>query len=300
MKSSRLLFLFLLLSFISTASLAQKGQAAQETDIEDLLAIKLKADYSTLNAVNLNRGGGYDLKLAKLELGNFLAKVSYENFAVDWRQFSKLPFGNSQTQPLTVLHRYKFKANLPFRLDKNRLFLAHLGAELGYEKQSDDALSLQAYGLYSEKLDSLRSWQLGLYINNHPVETVVLPIVEYTYNFNAQIHQGYYGHLGFPKTQIGYHFTPKLRSQLGAVYHQAIMQLSDDSVVESSGYFQSKNWRADWSTYYQISKSFEMKLYLQASLSNKMVLYNHAYKEQDHFYAEGGFGGGIGLVYKFF
>jgi len=289
--------LFLPLFLVSTIIYADQNQDAV---VEDLLAVKIKADYSTLNSVTLNRGGGYDLNVTKLEVGNFLANVSYEAFAVDWRQFSELPFGNGLSSPLSELQRYHLKLHIPYRLDKNRLILTHLGAELAYEEQSDDALSLQAYTLYSQKLDALNSWQLGLYINHHPVETVILPIIEYTYNFNSQERQGYYGHLGFPKTQIGYHFTSKVRSQLEAVYHQAIMQLSDDSVIQPSGYFQSKNWRGEWATYYQISKALEMKMSLQASLSNKMVLYNQAYQEQDHFYGNGGLGVGLGVVYKFF
>jgi len=290
------LILSLPLWFVSANIMADQQQDAV---VEDLLAVKVKADYSTLNSVSLNRGGGYDLNVAKLEVGNFLANFSYENFTVDWRQLSELPFGDGRARPLSELKRYHLKVHLPYRLDKRRLFLGHLGAELGYEEQSDDALSLQAYLLYSEKLDALNSWQLGLYVNHHPVETVILPIFEYTYNFNSPIRQGYYGHLGFPKTQIGYHFTPKIRSELEAVYHQAIMQLAADSVIEPAGYFQSKNWRGQWSTYYQFSKSFEMSVSVQASLSNEMVLYNQAYQEQDHFYGNGGLGVGIGVVYKF-
>jgi len=290
------LILSLLLWLVSVSIMADQQQDAV---VEDLLAVKLKADYSTLNSVSLNRGGGYDLNVTKLEVGNFIANFSYESFAIDWRQLSELPFGNGRTRPLSHLKRYQLKVHLPYRLDKSRLFLTHLGAELAYEDQSDDALSLQAYLLYSKKLDALNSWQLGLYVNHHPVETIVLPIIEYTHNFNSPIGQGYYGHLGFPKTQIGYHFTPKLRSELEAVYHQAIVQLAASSVIEPAGYFQSKNWRGEWSTYYQFSKSFEMNVSLQASLSNEMVLYSQAYKEQDHFYGNGGLGFGMGVVYTF-
>lgn len=112
------LILSLLLWLVSVNIMADQQQDAV---VEDLLAVKLKADFSTLNSVILNRGGGYDLNVTKLEVGNFIANFSYESFSVDWRQLSELPFGDGRARPLSELKRYHLKVHLPYRLDKNRL-----------------------------------------------------------------------------------------------------------------------------------------------------------------------------------
>lgn len=290
-----LLFSLSVVSSFATASSSGSDQQA----IDDFLAVKLKVDVSSLRGVALNKGGGYDLEHSKLELGNFLVNLAYERFNIDWHKQDKLPFATGIKSPVAAVKRYHLKTHIPYRLDERRMWLGHLGAEMAFETQTKSALSLQAYALYSEYLNRLASWQLGVYVNHHPVETVVLPIFEYTYNYPFKQRAGYYGHLGFPKTELGYFIHPKLRTDIGFAYHQATVKLADDSPIEQSGIFQSKNWRASWKLHYQINKQLEARLGVDASVSNKLILYNQDHKMVDHYYGDNGLGWRLGLDFRF-
>lgn len=295
----KLLFLLLFIS-LSCPLQADEIQTGQDKKaVDDLLAIKLKVDWDSLSDVKIDRGGGYDLKHSKFEVGNFLGSLSYERFSVDWNQLADLPFGDGSTAPISRLQRYRFKSHIPYRFDSRRMILGHLGAEWAYEEESDDSVSVQGYVLYSEYLDSLSSWQLGGYVSYHPVETVVLPIVEYTYNYPFKQRKGFYGHAGFPKTQLGYFLNQNLRTEAGFFYHQAIVRLANKSIVEPGGFFQSKNWRASWKTHYRMTKRLEAYLTLQTSIANELLLYDKTYRQQDVFEAKNGFGWSLGFGYRF-
>jgi len=291
--------LFVLLSVvISNVSFAASSSAEQKT-VDDLLAIKLHLDQSEFAGVQLNKGGGYDWSHSKLEVGNFLLNFSVEKFAIDWNHQDGLAFARNVEKPLAEVERYYLKAHFPYRLDNQRLWLGHLGAEWAYENEVDDALSVQAFLLYSEYLNSMRSWQLGMYLNHHPVESVLLPIIEYTYNYPFKERTGYYGHIGFPKTQLGYFINSQLRTDIGFVYHQATIKLAEESLIQPGGFFQSKNWRTSWQLHYLISKEVEVRLGVDASISNKLILYNRDYEEVDYYYGDKGAGWHLGLSYQF-
>lgn len=271
----------------------------EDKSVEDMLAVKFKLGIDHFDHVQLNRGGGYDLVHTKWEVGNLLASLSYEDFDLTWQEQEKLPFASGVQHPIASVKKYTLKTHIPYRINDQKMWLGHVGAELAYEKEYDRALSLQAFLLYSEYFSELGSWQLGMVVNYHPVETVVLPIVEYSYNYPFTSRSDYYGHLGFPKTQVGYFIHKRLRTELGLVYHQATVQLADDSAIEPAGFFQSKNWRADWRSFYQFSSELEFVFGLQASVTNKLVLYDQGHRQKDHFYGSHGSGVSLGMIYEF-
>ncbi len=290
-----ILFFFPLPPVLATEQMVDKEQQA----IDEFLALKLKVDYSSMMGMNVNQGGGYDIDHSKIEVGNFLLSFAYESFSVNWQDQADLPFATGVKKPLSNLHRYHLQAHVPYRLDDKRMWLGHVGAEWAFEEDVSDSLSLQSYLLYSEKLDKKSSWQLGVYANYHPVGTILLPIFEYTYNYPFIVRAGYYGHIGFPKTQLGYHLNSNLRTDFGLIYHQAIAKLADDSPIEAGGFFHSKNWRASWQVHYRFTKKLEARFGLQADISNQLVLYDRSYKERDHFYIDQGKGWNLGVSYQF-
>lgn len=296
---SKLVLMMTTLSFSLVLSAVQAESGLDNRQLEELLAVKLNLEAASLDGVRLNRGGGYDVLHSKWELGNFLASLSHESFDVNWRDQQNLPFASGHPRPVSRVQRYHLKAHVPYRINEQSLWLLHLGAEWAFEKETDDALSVQSYLLYSKKWDPLNSWQLGVYVNHHPVQTVMLPIVEYTHNFQSPLRQGVYGHLGFPKTQLGLHLSERLRTEVGLVYHQAIIQLAKNSPIESAGYFQSKNWRADWSTFYRLTPKLEVHLGAQLSVSNVLISYGSDYRETDHVYGNEGLGVKLGVSYIF-
>ena len=292
-----LIFTFVVLSPKLFASDTLPTEA--DKSVEELLAVKLNVDIDNFHNAKIEQGGGYDVKHAKYEIGNFIVSAAYEQFAVDWSGLSQLPFGDGKQVPMSDLQRLTLKGHIPYRLDEKRMWLGYLAAEWAYEKQMDDALSLQAYLIYSQYWQPLKSWQIGAYVNYHPVETLYLPIIEYTYNYPFKNRHGYYGHLGFPKSIVGYFLTPKLRTEAGFFYHQAMVKLAEQSVVEPAGYLQSQNWRASWRTHYQWNSDLELHLGLQTNISNTLTLYDQNNQRQGEYAVNNGVGGNLGFSFRF-
>ena len=250
-------WIFLSVPWLLLTPVSQVEASSQQEALDDLLAVKIQVDFATLDGVKLNKGGGYGLSNRKWQLGNFLLNLSYEQFALDWKNQRALPFGSKDSVPLPQVERYHLQAHIPYRLDADRLWLTHIGAEWAFESQVGEALSLQAYLLYSENLDALFSWQWG------------------------------------------YHLTPRWRTDIGLVYHQAMVQLAQQSPIEAGGFFQSKNWRASWQTHYLVHKKLELRFGLEASVSNKLVLYSRDHRSLAHFYGDQGVGWHLGMSYRF-
>ncbi|WP_321277160.1 hypothetical protein [Thiomicrorhabdus indica] len=290
----------IVISVFASKVMANEIKTGQDQKtVQDLLAIKISVDQHTVQGSKISQGGGYDLTHSKIEVGNFLLSVSQERFSVNWREIDKLPFGKGITNPHSDFKRYQLKAHVPYRLDSQRMWLGHLGIEQATEKEQSDALTLQGYLLYSEYFSPLHSWQLGAYISHHPVETLYLPIFEYTYNYPFKQRMGFYGHAGFPKTLIGYFITPKVRSEVGFYYHQAMVKLADQSEIAPAGYFQSKNWRMRWRTYYRYTPKLEMHIGIQASIANELRLYNRDYEMEGDYAVKHGVGMNLGMSYRF-
>lgn len=289
----------LLSLFVSNVMATDFKSGQDQKTVQDLLAIKLSVDRHRVKGAKISKGGGYDLTHSKIEIGNFLLSASHENFSVDWLDVEKLPFGQGNRLAASKFKRYKLQAHVPYRLDSQRMWLGHLGAEQSFETERSDALSLQGYVLYSEYFSRLRSWQFGAYVSHHPVETLYLPIFEYTYNYPFKQRKGFYGHAGFPKTLVGYFITPKIRSEVGFYYHQAIVKLAEQSEISPAGYFQSKNWRMQWRGYYQYTPKFEINIGVQANVANELLLYNRYYEIEGEYSLEQGIGLNLGMRYRF-
>lgn len=271
----------------------------EDARIASLLAIKLKLSGYQYGGAKLDKGGSYQVTASKVEVGNFLLKGSYESFDIQWQDLHKLPFGNGVDQPVERMHRLRLQSHIPYRFSPGKLILNQVAISATYEKEMDHAFSYQLYSLYSEDFSRLGSLQFGLYANIQPVQTVIYPIFEYTYNYASPSKEGIYGHLGFPKTQVGYHLTPKWRAEFAAVYHQAIGKLSKQNALQPSGYIQSKNWRGVLAVHHQLTKSVELSLGLHANLTNQLVLFNQQHQRLDHYYINEGAGLSLAISQRF-
>lgn len=272
----------------------------KEDTVARILKPKFTFETGYLDQANLNGSqGGFAIDESKFEVGNLLASFSYEKFRFHWHDIDKLPFGDGKTTPIKEMNRFKLFGRLPYQVDEDTLLLGGLGVSATYENEANDSLSYESFVLVSQELNAVDSWQLGGFIKYHPVQTIILPIFEFTFNYNAPDKQGVYGHIGFPKTQIGYHITPKLRTDLGAIYRQAIAKLADDSPIDASGFSQVKSWRGEWAAYYQAFKQVEFKLALKYTLTREWYSYDKNYKQTQHHYVDNAIGAGLGVIYTF-
>ncbi|WP_173291351.1 hypothetical protein [Thiosulfativibrio zosterae] len=263
---------------------------------ERLFKVDLTLESSQYRAAKISDSSGkLGAEHSKVSVGNFLVTASYEHyqFQNDEIQSSDLHY------PIHQLHEVKLETKLPYPLKKDWLLVGGLQLINAYEKQFSKDFTVQGFGLVSHQVKPLLSWQLGGYVSYHPVETQILPIMVLTYNYQSPEHRGFYGHLGFPKTQIGYHFTPKLRSDIGAIYQEVTGQLAENNLVAAKGYFQLTSWRAEWATYYDWSKKLAIKLALKMTFDNEIDVFSNQYQKQKNLTLGNESGFGAGLIYHF-
>ena len=279
---------------------AKAMKTASSEDLQQLLQPVLLLETAQREAAKVNHHqGSMALSLNKIELHNAIASLSYEQLDFDWHKINQLPFGDGITPPLDKIHRLRTHVRLPYRLDENRLLLAELALANTYEQGAKEAWSLESYVLYSQARDQRDSWQVGVFVQQSPVEVLVLPIIELTYNFNNAQREGIYGHLGFPKTQIGLHLTPKWRTELEAVYFQATAKLAADNPIQANGYAQVKSWRTQWASHYLIHPKFELSFALKHTLIRNWIDYDASHNKQTEHQVENAPGLSIGLQYRF-
>lgn len=300
MTQTNRLFLFIAVCLIALVPQAKAMKTASDQDLQQLLQPVLLIETAQRAAAKINHHqGSMALKLNKIELHNAIASLSYEQLDFDWQKIDQLPFGDGTSPPIQTIHRLRGHIRLPCRLDENRLLLAELSLANTYEQGAKDDWSWESYLLYSKARDQRDSWQFGIFVQQSAVEVLVLPIIELTYNFNNPLREGMYGHLGFPKTQVGVHLTPKWRTELEAVYFQATTKLSADNSIQANGYAQVKSWRTQWVNHYLILPNLELSFALKRTLIRNWINYDASQNKQTEHQVENAPSVSFGLQYRF-
>ncbi|UQB41981.1 hypothetical protein JX580_09980 [Thiomicrospira microaerophila] len=241
------------------------------------------------------------LNLHKVELKNALFSLSYEQFDLAWDQLNH-PDLSGVAQPIDTLERWRGHLRLPYRIDNQRLWLAEIALANTIEQHAKTSLSYEGFILYSQARNLSKtdfdSWQLGLFIQQSPVETLVLPIIELTFNLNNPHKKGFYGHIGFPKTQLGYHFNPVWQSEFELIYYQTTAGLRDTNPLLPNGYAQLKSWRNEWKTTYALNASIDIHFSIKHTLTREWLRYDHTKKQTGRSDLENTLGYGIGIHWR--
>lgn len=241
------------------------------------------------------------LSLHKMELKNAIFSISYEQFDLAWKQLNH-PALLGLAKPIDTLERWRGHLRLPYRIDDHRLWLAEIAVANTIEQHAKTSISYEGFVLYSQARNLNRtdfdSWQLGLFIQQSPVEMLVLPIIELTFNLNNPQKHGFYGHLGFPKTQLGYHFNPNWRSEIELVYCQTTAGLRDNNPLLPKGYAQLKSWRNEWKTTYSLTPSIDIHFSVKHTLTREWIRYDHTKKKIGTSDLENTLGYGLGLQWR--
>ena len=242
------------------------------------------------------------LNLHKIELKNAIFSISYEQFDLAWSQLNH-PDMMGISQPIDTLERWRAHLRLPYRLNTNSLVLAEIALANTTEHHAKTALSYEGFLVYSQARNLAKtdfdSWQLGLFVQQSPVETLILPIIELTFNLNNPYKQGFYGHLGFPKTKLGYHFSPTWRSDIEWVYCQTTAGLRKDNRLLPNGYAQLKSWRTEWKTTHALSPTIDLHFSVKYTLTRDWIRYDQTQKQIGTSDLENTLGYGIGIGWQF-
>ena len=232
----------------------------------------------------------------KIQINNGFGGISYSRWDFDWDQENDLPFYRGKT-PIKSMQSIKINANLPVPINDKWFMLNSINVNATFEKEVNDAFGAGIFSFFSYKLDDEHTFQLGAFANYHPVKSLVLPVLGYTYRLRAD--DGLTMVLGFPRTYIGYYLSPDLLLNAGMIYSQAVIRLADDSGIEPEGYSEAKDYQSNIGLRYTINDKFEISANLLYAFKRDFTIYDRNENEVDSYSIEPSAGAMIRLKYLF-
>ena len=188
-------------------------------------------------------------------------------------------------------------ANLPLPINDKWFMLNSVNVNATYEEEYSDSFGAGILSFFSYKVDTEHAVQVGVLANYHPVKTLVLPVMGYTYRIRET--DGLQLLLGFPRAYVGYHLNPKLLLNAGMVFSQAVIRLADESGIEPQGFTEAKDYQSNVGIRYQINDDFELTADLLYAFKRDFTIYNHQADEIDAYSIEPSVGAIIKLQYLF-
>ena len=232
----------------------------------------------------------------KIQINNDILGISYSRWDFDWNNENDLPFYRSKT-PIESMQSIKIFANLPIPINDKWFMLNSINVNATYEKEYSDSFGTGIASFFSYKLDENHAIQMGAFANYHPVKTLALPVLGYSYR--AREKDGLQLVLGFPRAYVGYHISPDLLLNAGMVYSQAVIRLADDSGIEPQGFSEAKDYQANFGFRYEINKDFELNLDFLYAFKRDFTIYDQDANEVDSYSIEPSAGALVKLKYIF-
>lgn len=249
--------------------------------LERMIEPKVSLNSSYLSSADVDGGGGVDVTKNTVRFNNMLGGISYTNWRFDWRDIEKLPFGDNTKAPIREMHRFGANLNVAYPMNDTWFFLAQVSANSTYEKETSDSYGGGFFAFASYKLDDDHTFQFGAFANYHPIKTLALPVMSYSYR--ARKTDGLQVVFGFPRTYIGYHLNHELLLRFGGLYSQSVIRLSDASTIERGGYVEAKDYMSSLGFAYDLSESLRLDADLLYSLTREFNLFdNDGAKTTEH------------------
>jgi len=209
----------------------------------------------------------------RLNINNAFAGFSFSSWNFQWDNVADLPFGDGQNAPIEHMYRLKLDLRLPYRISDKLFMLSSISATSTFEKEMQDSYGANIFSFFSYALDDENTFQFGAFANYHPVKTLALPIISYSYR--ARKTDGLKLVLGFPRAYIGYHINEKLLLNTGMIYSQAVIRLSDASTISPKGFIEAKDYLANLGLKYEINDDFLIVSDLLFAFSREFSIYDN-------------------------
>ncbi len=294
MNTVKLFFALTLFTF--TALQAQDG--LKKTLLERIIEPKFSFESSYLSEAKVKGvQGGVSVAKNSIKINNEIVGISYTNWAFFWSNIGALPFGDGVHIPIKQMHAIKINLNLPYRVNKKWFLLTSFSANSTFEKETTDSYGAGLFSFASYALDKDHTVQLGAFANYHPIETLALPVISYSYRSRQR--DGLQAVLGFPRSYLGYHQNSALLYRLGMLFSQSVIKLSETSILSRSGYIEAKDYMANIGVTYDINKYFNLQTDLLYSIKRDFTLFDAGGNELKNYAIEPSLGGNIKLIYVF-
>jgi len=291
------------LVFVSSIVIAQEPQIEDKSKLkkgllERMVQPKISLDSSYVSDAKVNGSeGGVSVAKNRIQLNNAIGGISYTNWSFLWNNVGDLPFGNGVDSPIEQMHSVRINASVPYFINEQWFLLASLSANTTFEKEMEDSYGAGLFAFASYKLDDDHSFQMGAFANYHPITTLALPVMSYSYR--ARKTDGVQVILGFPRAYVGYFVNDITLLRGGMIFSQSVIKLSDESVVERSGYIEAEDYMSNFGVTYEFTPSFTLDADLLYSLKRNFIIYNSAGEEQQSYSIDPSFGANIRLRYLF-
>ncbi|WP_006459976.1 hypothetical protein [Thiomicrospira aerophila] len=244
-----------------------------------------------------NSRGELSLDVAKFKISNRYISVDYQHWNVDTKNIAELPFGDQQSKPIKQLESFNISTGYMARINPNWRWLNTLGLGVNYEKQINDATSVNLLSLGFYSLNPDLDIIAGFSYRYHPVQSRILPAVGLSYRANE--FEGWSATLGFPRSFVNYGFAADWQVSAGLAYQRILAKLAKDSVIEADGYVEISNWQTDVRLIHRPAPAWEVFASLRYIPFYEFETYNQRGNRQDTYDLEPTVGAGLGVRYQF-
>ncbi len=264
-------FLLLFILFISYNLFA--GQLLKKEGLQKMIEPKVSFQTAYLSDASLSGyEGGVEVMKNRLSINNKLAGFSYTNWAFKWNKLAGLPFGDGVHSPIEQMHSFKANANIPYFISEKWFLLTSVSVKSTFEKETDNSYSAGLFSFASYKIDDNHAIQFGAFANYHPISTLALPVISYSYR--ARQSDGFKFILGFPRTYVGYHTNEETLIRFGIIFSQSVISLSQTSAIEKSGFIEAQDYMSNLGISYELNSKLSIESDILYSVKRDFTIYS--------------------------
>ena len=239
--------------------------------------------------------GSYAVLRSQVNLSYDVVTLGYTHWDFQWKDLSKLPFGDGIHDPWKQFERVSVSARkIMSSSNPSRFYI--LGGRLSslYEDVPGDSVGATIYGGLVLGSPRASQWTVGAVYIYHPVHATLWPMLGYNWRNDS----GWRVALGFPRTSVGMQKGPVTYS-LGFLADRAMVGLSDKSTVAPDGYLEVSNIMVSGGITYTPSPPLKLSLKLARSIINEVTFYDSDEHELSDYDVDRAFGMQLELSYRF-
>lgn len=289
--------IFILTLTLTLATTLSAQELLKKTLLERMVEPKVTLNSSYISKAGFESGGEVEVQKNSVSLNNGFAGISYTNWQFAWNGVEKLPFGDKVSVPIKQMHRIKANISAPYPINDKWFMLSQISVNSTYEKEMSDSYGGGIFSFFSYKMDEDHTFQFGAFANYHPIKTLALPVMSYSYR--ARKRDGLQVVLGFPRTYVGYHLNETTLVRFGALFSQSVIKLSSNSVIQSGGYVEAKDYMSSFGVSYEASDALRIEIDLLYSLSREFNFFDSAGNETSYHSINPSLGANMKLSYRF-
>lgn len=286
------------LFFIILPLLLYAQKPLKKAGLEKMIQPKVSLESSYISDASLD---GYDGSVSvvknRLSINNKIAGLSYTNWAFHWSNLKDLPFGDGVHNPIEQMHSFKLNANIPYFINDKWFLLSSVSLKSTFEKETKNSYSGGIFSFASYKMNENHAIQFGVFATYHPVSTLALPVISYSYR--ARQSDGLKFILGFPRTYVGYHINEETLLRFGIIFSQSVIRLSDASVIQKSGFIEAQDYMSNLGVSYELSKHINIQSDVLYSVKRDFTIYEKNGSELHHYRIQPSFGVNFRISYVF-